>query len=102
MDVVNYILSHWDDTVRSNRQDEGKRFGLPRDYFVPSISGMFQELYYWDSYFTAQGLLLCGREELVRHTAEDMFYLIEQFGYMPNGSHRDCWDVLSRRCCRSW
>lgn len=88
MDVVNYILSHWDDTVRSNRQDEGKRLGLPHDYFVPSISGMFQEMYYWDSYFTAQGLLLCGRDELVKQTAENMFYLIEQFGYMPNGSHR--------------
>lgn len=60
---------------------------MPYEYFVPSIKGMFQEMYYWDTYFASKGLLLCGKESLVKSSAEDMFYLVDKFGYMPNGSH---------------
>lgn len=86
MNVINYIKQHWDDTVRLERKGNDNLIGLPYEYFVPSISGMFQEIYYWDTFFTAKGLLLCGREALVKSTVENMFYLIDKFGFMPNGN----------------
>ena len=88
MELLTYIKEHWDDTVRLERQGDENLMGLPYEYFVPSVKGMFQEIYYWDTYFAAKGLLLCGREALVKSTVEDMFYLVDKFGFMPNGSHR--------------
>ena len=86
MNVINYIKQHWDDTVRLERKGNDNLIGLPYEYFVPSIAGMFQEIYYWDTFFTAKGLLLCGREALVKSTLENMFYLVDKFGFMPNGN----------------
>ena len=87
MKLVNYIKEHWDDTVRLEREGGDGLIGLPYEYFVPSVTGMFQEIYYWDTFFTAKGLFLCGREALVKSTVEDMFYLVDKIGYMPNGSN---------------
>ena len=87
MKLVNYIKEHWDDTVRLERTGNDTLIGLPYEYFVPSVKGMFQEMYYWDTFFTAKGLFLCGREALVKSTVEDMFYLVDKFGFMPNGSN---------------
>jgi len=87
MKLVNYIKEHWDDTVRLERTGDDGLIGLPYEYFVPSVKGMFQEVYYWDTFFTAKGLFLCGREALVKSTVEDMFYLVDKFGFMPNGSN---------------
>ena len=88
MELLQYIQAHWDETVRLEREGNGDMIGLPYAYYVPCMEGMFQELYYWDSFFTGKGLLLCGREELVKSTVDNMLWLVEQFGYMPNGSHR--------------
>ena len=88
MELLRYIQEHWDDTVRMEREGKDGMIGLPYEYYVPCMEGMFQELYYWDSFFTAKGLLLCGREKLVNSTVDNMLWLVEQFGYMPNGSHR--------------
>lgn len=93
MELKEYIKSHWQDTVRLNREGDAARLGLPYEYFVPSITGAFQEMYYWDTYFASQGLLLCGREALVKSSTENMFYLVDKLGYMPNGSAKG---LLSR------
>lgn len=87
MDLKKYIEKHWDDTKRLERTGNDKLIGLPYEYFVPTAKGMFQEMYYWDTYFASKGLFLCGKEDLVKSSAEDMFYLVDKFGYMPNGSH---------------
>ncbi len=87
MTVKEYIEEHWDKTVRCQREGDGRIEGLPYPYFVPSVTGAFQELYYWDTYFTGRGLLLCGREALLKNTVDDMLYLVNEHGYMPNGSH---------------
>ncbi len=88
MELLQYIQDHWDDTVRLEREGKGDMIGLPYEYYVPCMEGMFQELYYWDSFFTAKGLLLCDRAELVKSTVDNMLWLVKEFGYMPNGSHR--------------
>ena len=73
--------------MRLERKGNDRLVGLPYEYFVPSITGMFQEMYYWDTFFSAKGLFLSGREALVKSSVDDMFYLVDKFGYMPNGSH---------------
>ena len=88
MKLSEYINSHWDDTIRYEPEGNKNLIGLPYPYFVPSIKGAFQEMYYWDTYFAAKGLYICGKEEMVKNNANNMLYLIEKLGYMPNGSHK--------------
>lgn len=85
-DVREYISSSWDSTVRYNPEDEGTLLGLPCPYTVPCPEGTFQEMYYWDTFFTNEGLLRDGRTELAAGNVENMMYLIQKHGYMPNGS----------------
>ncbi|MBO5668288.1 MAG: alpha,alpha-trehalase [Lentisphaeria bacterium] len=84
--ISQYISDHWDDTVRYNPDDNGTLLGLPEKYIVPSVKNAFQELYYWDTYFACRGLALQGRKELVRSNAENFFYEVKKFGFIPNGS----------------
>ena len=88
--VKDYILKNWQATIRYNPKDEeihgSTRIGLPKPYTVPSISDRFQEMYYWDTYFINRGLILSGLLEQAKNNTENMFYLIEKFGFMPNGN----------------
>ena len=84
--VLSFISSSWDKTVRSNTEDCPPRLGLPEPYTVPSISGAFQELYYWDTFFTNEGLMMDGKLNLARSNVENMLYLVEKYGKMLNGS----------------
>ena len=85
-EVREYISSSWTRTVRENPVDEGTLIGLPFPYTVPSPEGMFQELYYWDTYFTNEGLIRDGLVGLARGNVDDMLYLVDRYGFMPNGS----------------
>ena len=85
-EVHRFIRNSWDKTVRFNTEDEGTRIGLPYRYTVPSISGAFQEMYYWDTYFTGEGLILDGHVDLARSNAENMLYMVDRFGKMYNAT----------------
>ena len=85
-EAIAYIARNWSSTVRSAPEDQGTLIGLPRPYSTPSISGVFQELYYWDTYFINMGLLASGQTEQAANNIENMFYLIDRFGWMPNGN----------------
>ncbi len=56
--------------------------GVP--YVVPG--GRFNELYYWDSYFTLLGLLQDGRTDLARGIADNLLYEVQYYGKVPNGN----------------
>lgn len=84
--VREFIRTSWDAAVRFNPADDGTLIGLPCPYTVPCVDGTFQELYYWDTYFTNEGLVRDGRTDLARGNVDDMLHLVERFGYMPNGS----------------
>ncbi|MBF0440978.1 MAG: alpha,alpha-trehalase TreF [Oligoflexales bacterium] len=62
----------------------GSRILLPHPYVVPG--GRFNEMYYWDSYFTMLGLMASGKEELVHSMLLDYKFLIEQYGHIPNAT----------------
>ena len=86
MTVTEYIKTNWPKCIRENKQDEGSLIGLPYPYTVPSISGAFQEMYYWDTYFINRGLILIGLTNQAINNTENMFSLIERYGFMPNGN----------------
>lgn len=87
-----YILQKWPQTVRETPlgsvKDEDRLIALPRPYTVPCADGHFQEMYYWDTYFTNRGLILSGRLQTVLDNIENFIYLIDTYGFIPNGSHK--------------
>jgi len=74
--------------VLTRRQEHGaagsSEIALPHPFVVPG--GRFRELYYWDGYFTALGLVRSGRHDLVEDMIANMGWLLEQFGRIPNGT----------------
>jgi alpha,alpha-trehalase len=57
---------------------------LPRPYVVPG--GRFNEVYYWDSYFTMLGLEESGRHDLAVGMVENFASLVDRYGHIPNGN----------------
>jgi alpha,alpha-trehalase len=87
--ALNYITAFWDRLIRFDPHDTGTLIGLPRPYLVPSSDParpLFQEMYYWDSYFTTLGLVDTAHEWLIFDMAENMAALVERFGFIPNGN----------------
>lgn len=83
--TLSYIESHWDECIKENHEDNDTLIGLPYPYTVPAV-GHFDEMYYWDTYFTNAGLILTGRVYQAKYNVDNMLYLIARFGHMPNGN----------------
>src|SRR5436189_3044915 len=84
--VLTYIAEYWPRLIRHNPQQQGTLIGLPHRYLVPSDGPMFQEMYYWDSYFMALGLVGTAHESLILDLTENLAYLFRRFGVIPNAS----------------
>ncbi|CAL2040157.1 unnamed protein product [Caenorhabditis brenneri] len=57
---------------------------VPNPFVVPG--GRFREMYYWDSFFTIKGLIASGMLNTVRGMIDNMIYLVETYGFIPNGT----------------
>ncbi|RKP09962.1 glycoside hydrolase [Thamnocephalis sphaerospora] len=55
-----------------------------KPFVVPG--GRFREFYYWDSYFTMEGLLISGMTETVKGMIENILDIVDEYGFMPNGA----------------
>lgn len=86
MNILQYIDENLPKSIRYNPENSGTLIGLPYPYIVPCASGAFQEMYYWDTYFTHKGLIIRGDLEQVRYDIDNMCYLIRKYGFMPNGN----------------
>jgi len=84
-ELTTWIKEHWQDFLREACEDEGTLIGLPHPFIVPN-ERVFDELYYWDTYFTNIGLIRQGFVEWALGNVENFFYLIERFGFVPNGN----------------
>ena len=84
--VEEFIENSWDECIRISLEDNGTLIGLPYPYIVPSKDKYLQEMYYWDTFFTCKGLRLSGREELAKNSTDDMLYMVDKYGFMPNGN----------------
>ncbi|KAJ7990155.1 hypothetical protein DPEC_G00297390 [Dallia pectoralis] len=63
-----------------------QRFSLiatPHPVIVPG--GRFRELYYWDSYWVINGLLLSEMTDTARGMIENFIHLVNRYGFIPNG-----------------
>ncbi len=62
----------------------GSLIGTPEPYVTPG--GRFREFYYWDSYFTAEGLAASGHIEDVENLVENFAWAVDEFGHVPNAN----------------
>lgn len=84
--IESFINKNLEKTIKCNPKDDGTLIGLPYKYTIPCVSDMFQEMFYWDTYFTNVGLHLLGKTDLAKNNTDNMLYLVEKYGFMPNGS----------------
>ncbi|MFC0266541.1 alpha,alpha-trehalase TreF [Kushneria aurantia] len=85
--ISDHIDILWDLLTREPRPRYNgcsSRLPLPRPYIVPG--GRFNEIYYWDSYFTMLGLRESGREDLMWDMVDNTAFLIGAYGHVPNGN----------------
>lgn len=83
--VTEYIALMWN--TLSKPADTGEDFSLislPFPYVVPG--GRFREIYYWDTFFSALGLIHIGKQSLVNNLIRNFLYLQQQVGCIPNGN----------------
>lgn len=84
-DLLDYINTNMSKCVKTNKEDNDTLIGLPYPYTVPAV-GHFDEIYYWDTYFTNKGLEALGNDTQVKHNTDNMLYLVGKYGFMPNGN----------------
>ena len=82
--ISNHLNDLWNELTRQPDIEAGTLIPLPFPYIVPG--GRFREIYYWDSYFTMLGLKESGRIDLIENMLNNFTYLINQFGFIPNGN----------------
>lgn len=68
------------------QQNNDSLLPLAHPYIVPG--GRFREIYYWDSYFTALGLIESGRIDIATAMLENFIDLITHYDIIPNGNRR--------------
>lgn len=57
---------------------------VPNGFIVPG--GRFKEIYYWDSFWVIRGLLISNMTQTAKGMIENLLYLVDKLGYIPNGS----------------
>lgn len=84
--VKQHIEVLWD--VLKRVADEpihgSSRIPLTHSYIVPG--GRFNEIYYWDSYFTMLGLQVSGRIGIIENMIDNFSWMIDNLGFIPNGN----------------
>ena len=86
-----YIRAYWAKLERFHPKDDESLIGLPNRYLVPSSPADghefdYDEMYYWDSYFTVQGLLDDDNQKLIEGILENLCFMFKRFKVIPNGS----------------
>ncbi|XP_072309122.1 trehalase [Eucyclogobius newberryi] len=72
--------------IRDGVRDHAELYSqiyTPHPVVVPG--GRFRELYYWDSYWVINGLLLSEMRDTAKGMIQNFLYLIDRYGCIPNG-----------------
>lgn len=56
---------------------------VDKPFIVPG--GRFREYYYWDTFWTVEGLLVCEMKQTVRYMIDNFVQLVKAHGFIPNG-----------------
>ena len=86
--VRDFIREQMPLSVRVNQTDTLGKIGLPYPYSVPCVQGMFQDMFYWDTYFTNLGLIAIGDTVQAKNNVDNILFVIDKMGYMPNATDR--------------
>ena len=79
-----HIDDLWETLVRTDSIETSSLIKLPNSYIVPG--GRFNEMYYWDTYFTMLGLEISEKDQLMEDMVDNFAWLIENYGFIPNGT----------------
>ena len=83
--IDDHIETLWQSLKKPADNDvAGSLLPLKNAYIVPG--GRFREIYYWDSYFTALGLLESHHNALVESMFNNFLDLQSRYGCIPNGN----------------
>jgi alpha,alpha-trehalase len=85
-DIATHIKRLWRVLRRdpANPVEGSSLLALPYPYIVPG--GRFDEIYYWDSYFTMLGLKESDEVEMIENMIRNFASLIDRYGFIPNGN----------------
>lgn len=84
--ISDYIRANWDRSAHFAPPPGSSILPLPYPFTTPCITGHFVAFFYWDTYFTNLGLLAQGRIDLARGNCDNMIYLIDRLGFIPNST----------------
>ncbi|XP_035240156.1 trehalase [Anguilla anguilla] len=83
------LHSLWKSLGRKIRADVRDRPDLYSQIYSPNPvivpGGRFRELYYWDSYWVINGLLLSEMRETASGMIRNFLDLVDRYGFVPNG-----------------
>ncbi len=82
---LSYIHKYWEKVTQHKPEDLERTIGLPHAFVSPNCD-KYTELYYWDSYFHIRGLIESGYTELAKNVVDNLCYLINRFGIIPNAN----------------
>jgi alpha,alpha-trehalase len=86
MPILEHLSALWDHLYRptSVSVPGSTLITLPYPYIVPG--GRFNEIYYWDSYFTMLGLKVSGKFDIIESMINNFAWMVDHIGFIPNGN----------------
>lgn len=84
MDIIEKIKRGFKENTVYTPKDDGEIMGLPYPYSIPAHR--FQALFYWDTYFINLGLIELNQVELAKNNTDNILYIVDKYGFMPNAS----------------
>lgn len=89
-DARQYIDGFWSRLTRHNAKGDQSLIGLPHPYIVPAFTKgeafHFEEMYYWDTYFILQGLLVPKYKTLAVGMVDNLLYVYNKLSIIPNAN----------------
>ena len=73
-----YIKDMWEKGLRKGDHDPD--YPLPNPFEAPCINGLFQCLFYWDTFFTNRGMILDNKVQYAKWNTEDLIFLLNKYG----------------------
>lgn len=88
LSLQQYIKQMWHFLHQSSDEKNSlsSLIALPKPYIIPG--GRFREVYYWDCYFTCEGLRVDGKIQMIKDIADNFAYLIDTVGFVPNANRK--------------
>lgn len=89
---ASHLCSVWSRLVREMKpevKENEKRHSLiylQKPFVVPG--GRFRETYYWDTYWSIEGLLQCEMYNITKNILENFVQMVDDIGFVPNGGRK--------------